>query len=126
MTTIHENGIAHPLVSIVERKKTDMIDVMETGMVIEDEVTIADTEIMEEVPHVEVPTDVEEVANLTTMALLDTKEGEETFPPSREVAKEVGEKVNSTHIKEELLIMVMTQFVTPNVLPRTKMAYSRM
>ena len=105
MTTIHENGIAHPLVSIVERKKTDMIDVMETGMVIEDEVMIADTEIMEEVPHVEalrveLPQDGVEAANLTTIPL-DTEEVEEASLLSKEGAKGVVEKLSLIHTKEE-------------------------
>ena len=98
---------------------------------IEDEMPITDTKIMEEVPLVEVPhaevhQDGVEAANLKTMPPLDTKEEGEVSLLSREEAKEVGEKVNSTHIKGELLIMVTTQFVTPNVLPRTKMVYSGM
>ena len=99
--TIHENGIEHPLVFIVEVKKTDMIDVMETSMVIEDETPITDTTITREAPHAEVLIDGVEAANLTTVAPLDTREVEETIPLSKEVVKEVVEEPNLIHAKEE-------------------------
>ena len=99
--TIHEKGIEHPLVFIVEVKKTDMIDVMETSMVIEDETPITDTTITREAPHAEVLIDGVEAANLKTVAPLDTREVEETIPPSKEVVKEVVEEPNLIHAKEE-------------------------
>ena len=82
-----------------------MIDVMETGMVIEDEVMIADTEIMEEVPHVEalrveLPQDGVVAANLTTIHPV-TEEVEEVSHLSREGAKGVVEELSLTLTKEE-------------------------
>ena len=78
-----------------------MIDATETSTVIEDEMPITDTKIMEEAPQVEVPIDVVEAANLTPMAPMGTGEAEEATPHSKEAVKEVVEEPNLIHIKEE-------------------------